>query len=216
MASGTPTTEWDILEHPEVFEKVQFYFFSGKMGTGKNYLGEIVLPEVISLEAPIAYLNFADALKVQCATEHQIDPRPLYHGHKTTEQRRMLQTTGAAARSHQEDHWIRALALWCWRLSMVGPEQCRVRTIVVCDCRYQNELKWARSLPRTRVIRVVAPTRNRLRLLAESSGDEAKFESFQMHQSETDLDAIEFEHVILNDFQYEATVKDDLHRCLEL
>lgn len=169
--------------------------FSGKMGTGKNYIAEKVLPCVLDKmmsNIQYYYLAFGDQMKVELGCRNKELNYGLLFDKKTKEVRQMLQQYGTenGRNKYGEDVWIRSMGLWMDIFRNRTPNKNNV--FIITDVRFKNEADWINKHNGI-LIRVDAPQRNMERINQEGSQD------IQNHASETDLDDYPFKYVINND-----------------
>lgn len=169
--------------------------FSGKMGTGKNYIAERVLPLVLSKfinNAQYFYMAFGDQMKVELGCRRPELTYDLLFEKKTKEVRQLLQKYGTenGRHVHGENIWINSLNMWMEMHKRRSPDTNNI--FVVTDVRFKNEARWIESKNGV-LIRVDAPCRNEDRIKQEES------QEIQHHVSETDLDDYPFKHVIKNE-----------------
>ena len=165
---------------------------SGKLGSGKDYIGtNIVMPVLEKYKQKTLHLNFADQIKINIMSQSGIDYSDVYQK-KTSTSRQLLQTEGTkVGRSIDPNFWINYLKNWIKVFNMRG-----IQSFVVTDVRYKNEFEYIKNSGGI-VIKVIAPERNKLRLIEE--GNDGKI---SQHCSECDLDLLGndmFDLVIFND-----------------
>jgi len=179
---------------------------SGKMGTGKDYFVEnYVIPYIKNvLKETYIILSFADMLKVNLMVHHNIQLNELY-GNKTPKIRELLQQEGTekGRNIHGEDIWIRYVKAWSELYKSRG-----FKYIIIPDVRFKNEYEFIKqSFNNTGIVfRMHAPKRNEKRLRHESNNNDIK-----NHQSETDLDDINFDKIINNDYCNNSKEYDDYY-----
>lgn len=170
--------------------KMQIIGFSGKMGSGKNYVAERILKPMLNPQVPTLVCAFADQLKIDTIYQDQVAYERVY-GEKDTESRQLLQRRGTenGRLVHGEDVWIRCMQAWIRAHSERG-----IKRFLITDVRFENEAEWIRSLGGM-VIRVEAPERTKAAYEREKCSESAK-----VHASETALDAYaNFDGVLQND-----------------
>lgn len=165
--------------------------FSGKMGAGKNYIAEKILPSV--LQTNIYYMAFGDQIKVELGCRNvELSHNQLFND-KPNHVRNLLQTYGTenGRDAHGENVWIKALSLW---MDIYKSKNRRNDVVfVITDVRFRNEAKWIQDNNGI-LIRINAPNRNLLKLNESSAGAGAG-----EHSSETELDNYEFQHIVHNE-----------------
>lgn len=169
--------------------------FSGKMGTGKNYIAEKVLPAVLSKVIPDTqyyYMAFGDQIKVELGCRRPHLTYDLLFEKKTKDVRQLLQQYGTenGRNVHGEHIWIKSLDLWMDIYKHRSPDKNNI--FVVTDVRFKNEAKWVEDNNGI-LIRVDAPIRNEDRIKQEESQD------IKNHVSEVDLDDYDFKNIINNE-----------------
>jgi phosphomevalonate kinase len=172
--------------------------FSGKLGTGKDYVAKhIFLPILQSKlsDKKTLFLGFADRLKEECMARENVTYEDLY-GKKTEVIRRKLQVLADEIRTkYGEDYFVK-----CIRFQIQHHKKCnQVECILLTDVRFPEEIKMIKELG-GKVYRIEAPLRNESRLLEESKGDIDKKLQISTHRSETVLDNWkDFDGMIKND-----------------
>jgi guanylate kinase len=170
---------------------------SGKMGTGKDYIVNNIIKPFIEneLNKKCIILSFGDMIKINLMTHNNIKLDELYNGNKSPYIRQLLQYEGTenGRNIHGDDIWIKYLYNWGLMHKSRG-----IDIIIIPDLRFKNEYLFLQSI-NALVIRINAPNRNELRLRKESN-TEAEYNKIKNHLSEIDLDDIEFEHIIYNNY----------------
>ena len=125
---------------------------------------------------------------------HNININELY-GKKTPEIRKLLQLEGTekGRNIYGPDIWIRYVKAWSELYNSRG-----IKYIIIPDVRFKNEYNYIKENGGI-IFRMYAPNRNEKRLKEESSTEEM-YEQIKNHQSETDLDDVEFFHTF--SYQY--------------
>lgn len=180
--------------------------FSGKMGTGKNYIAENLLPSILNKmlnNIQYYYLSFGDQIKVELGSRDSSLTYDKLFNKKTREVRQQLQRYGTeeGRDKYGKDIWIRSMGLWMDIFKNRTPNKNNV--FIITDVRFKNEADWIKQ-QKGILIRVNADKRNDRRIQEEGSQDNKN------HSSETDLDDYPFEHVVNNDIGMEHTVKEQL------
>jgi hypothetical protein len=177
---------------------------SGKMGTGKNYIAEKVIPKHLPHDVVPIYLAFADQIKVELYsgdTTATLTYDNLFN-HKTAESRQLLQEYGTeVGRKQKKTKWVDALDMWITIFSARWNHPIMTPVFIITDVRFPNELEYIKQKGGV-IIRVEAPERNHARLLTESGGDADAFATISTHRSETALDNCDpalFDEIIQND-----------------
>jgi hypothetical protein len=173
----------------------------GKMGAGKDYIASnYIIPFIEeSLDRKVMSFCFADQLKVNVMTKHNIEYKDVYV-EKTSATRRLLQIEGTERGRNVfgQDHWVHYFSNWVDVFSHKGYQD-----IVVTDVRFKNEAEFIQNRNGI-LIKIVAPTRNSTRLHNESKGDPQVYEKLKGHVSECDLDDY-------SDQNFDAIVCNDIH-----
>lgn len=164
--------------------------FSGKMGSGKNFVAEkLFLPLIAQKFGPVLPVAFADQIKINTAVKYGLTHEEVFVN-KTAASRRLLQLEGTEEGrcKRGEDIWIRFLDSWLQVYKARG-----FRAAVVTDVRFKNEAEFIHSRG-GKLVRIEAADRTAARMLAEGSND-----AVARHSSETQLDAFdEFDLVVDN------------------
>jgi hypothetical protein len=154
--------------------------FSGKMGTGKNYICEnLFLPmlkQVYNQDA--VQMAFADQIKVNVMVKYNISKFEVFDD-KNYKIRQLLQHEGTTEGRYGkgENIWISYLENW-----MNVHKSRGVYNFVITDVRFKNEADFIKSKG-GRIIRVDAPDRHLDRIKKENLTPD-----IYEHISETDLD----------------------------
>ena len=171
---------------------------AGKMGCGKDYIcNNIIIPILKHNNETYLQLAFADQIKINVMTKHNVDFKDVYIN-KTTETRRLLQLEGTENGRDKIDKniWINYFHNW------VNVFKNRnINNIICTDVRFQNELDYIKNNGGILIL-INAPKRNLERLKNESTGDKTLMEYIKNHRSECDLDDLNskvFDLVINND-----------------
>lgn len=186
----------------------------GKMGSGKDYIAsKYIIPFLYSIKRYPLQLSFADQIKVNVITKNNISFKDMYI-QKNDYTRRLLQREGTEDGRNKfgDDIWINYHNTWTQIHMSRG-----IDTIITCDVRFKNEIEYIKKNNGI-LIKVVAPTRNELRLQQESSGDTAVYNRIKNHQSECDLDNLEdciFDIIINNDKECNNNFINKLYNILE-
>lgn len=187
-------------------QKPKIIAFSGKLGSGKNYIAEQLFKNMLSPQTPTLVMAFADQLKVDCCVKDGID----YHRAfitKDEESRILMQKRGTEEGRHKygEDIWIKTMDTWIRVYMSRGINQ-----FIITDARFPNEVDWIQKNGGM-VVRVEAPKRNLDALEQESGGDPDFKDKIANHASEVSLDNFQgFDYIILNDPEYQHTVTNQV------
>jgi IS5 family transposase len=130
-------------------------------------------------------------IKINLMVHHNINLNQF--NNKTPEIRDLLQLEGTekGRNIHGEDIWIRYIKAWSELHMSRG-----IKYIIISDVRFKNEYEFIKKNGGL-IFRMFAPNRNEKRLRKESI-DEKMYEKIKNHQSETDLDDVEFDIVVNN------------------
>lgn len=180
---------------------LELFGFSGKMGTGKNYLAEKLFKALLPRKNTLV-LALADHFKVDCCAKDGVKYQKVFVA-KDEETRKLLQKRGTeeGRAVYGEDIWIRILEIWIRRHHETGVER-----VIVTDLRFPNEVEWLKSLGGI-TFRIEAPERNLDRLRHEAKGDSERMQEIQSHASEIALDGYHgFDYLIENDYSHQPLV----------
>src|SRR5205085_7562505 len=190
----------------DLLKTVEIFGFSGKLGTGKDFLANALnnmLPAV-----PTLFLALADQLKIEAIVKGGLSRDKVY-GKKDEETRKVLQELGTSQGrdKYGEDIWINYLTEW-----MIQHVNRGIRRFFITDVRFSNEVEFINSVGGY-LFRIRASKRNDLRLTKELElqgilEDNPDFmmrkEKLASHISETALDNHQFNHTIFNDLEYDS------------
>jgi phosphomevalonate kinase len=161
---------------------VEVYAISGKIGTGKNYIAEQVLPTILP-PARTLVMALADYLKMNATLQNGLKPEDVW-GQKTSYTRQMLQWIGDVMRHEYGDD------IFCeilhHQISMYEKRGCLGR-VIIPDLRRKNEADYLRQNLDATLIRVEAKERNKEAMLNAYPGLSERHK-IATHVSETDLD----------------------------
>jgi FMN phosphatase YigB (HAD superfamily) len=195
---------------------LELYGFSGKMGTGKNYIAEKLFKAMLPTKNTVI-LALADHFKVECCAKDGVDYNRVF-GEKDGETRKLLQKRGTeeGRAVYGEDIWTRTLEIWIRRHHETGVER-----VIITDLRFPNEVEWVKSLGGM-TFRINAAERNKTRLHQEAermgaeSNDpislEERVNMIAGHSSEVALDNHEemFDFLIDNDYSHQLNVPNQV------
>ena len=170
---------------------------SGKMGVGKNYISENIIPNILEKvmqNVRIFPISFADQIKVELAIRDNTLTYENLFIHKTNETRDKLQKYGTeVGRSkYGEDIWIKSVEMWMKIFNDRVPKKDNL-VFIISDVRFKNEAEWIEK-NNGLLIRIKAPNRN-IKRIVEEKIDISKIN----HISEIDLDDYNFNNIINND-----------------
>lgn len=190
------------MDEQEIFSKIEIYGFSGKLGSGKNFIAEGVFAKMMPLRQT-AVLALADEIKITGIVRHGLD-RDKCFSSKDEHTRKVMQRIGTEEGRNVfgEDIWINYLKEWILLLASRG-----TRRFIITDVRFKNEFDALKSWGAT-MIRVDAPERNGIALEKESKGDPLVLQTISSHQSEIDLDSgRRFDYTINNDPEHNMFIQ---------
>lgn len=180
--------------------KLTIYGFSGKIGSGKDYVAKEILPHILvgsgrhSSDDSVIYLAFADFLKSVCAARFGLKYNDLYE-RKTAETRKRLQYVGDEIRDMYGDmYFVNSMELEVTK----HLRRSNIKTFVITDVRYPEEVAWIRKMGGY-IIRIKAPERSKKKLMEECKENVDIYKKRSEHPSETLLDNADFNLVINND-----------------
>lgn len=190
--------------------------FSGKIGTGKNYIAENILPELLPEDVVPFFIAYGDQLKVEVYSrdkEDKLNYENLYIK-KNTESRQKLQEYGTEIRNlNGENTWINAIDMWINIYKNRWAKKNQRLLFIITDVRYNNEAKYILE-NNGFLINIIAPKRNLQKLQQESCNDNDIMDKIASHKSETALDNFGFDYTINNDPENEIYIKDKLSEIL--
>lgn len=172
-----------------ILKDCEFYGFSGKIGSGKDYLAGVLsqmLPQKNTL-----FVALADMLKINSIIKYNLDRNKVF-GSKDEATRKALQLEGSefGRDKYGEDIWIKYLQEW-----MIVHANRGIRRFFITDIRFTNEMNFFLDIGH--VFRVNSPQRTSDRidkelLLQGIPVGHPEFESRKKqiagHVSETALD----------------------------
>lgn len=170
--------------------------FSGKIGSGKDYVAkEIFLEKIKQISKNYLFLSFADPLKQECALRYNHTYEQLYHN-KDNDTRKHLQDVGNEFRTkHGKNVYVNTMKM----LITLHSERSNIDIFIIPDVRFPNEMKFIQSIG-GKVYRITALNRSRDKLLKECGGDEELLKIRSQHVSEVSLDNHKFDGYIHNDY----------------
>ena len=167
---------------------------SGKIGSGKDYLADIITKECKFRSLNSHRIAFSDPIKVSCYVD-DFSYESLFCK-KTEESRRALQTKGMEMRQKDDEIFVKHMKC---QLRMALDRG--VDVVIVTDLRFKVEFDTLQKLG-ANMIRLDAPQRTKEKMWEECKGDEEKVVKFSNHISETDLDdeTRVFNYLLNNDY----------------
>lgn len=190
---------------------------SGKMKSGKDYIGSIFKEHLCQNQETCVILSFADQLKFDCIVADYIklsqnSPQNIsdisklfqkYFEHKPSEIRQNIQNYGMDKRfTVDNNYWIYHLYLQILLHSFRG-----VYTFIITDVRFENEYNFIKALGGT-IVKVVAP--NRCKELTFNLN-----QSQINHESELFIDIMKYDFSIDNDNNDNLTT-DAINICYNI
>lgn len=176
--------------------------FQGKMGVGKNYIAQTILPSILPHHTRIFYFAFADQVKIEWLRKHPTYTFDDVFITKQKEVRRSIQEYATHERDRNPNTWIDTLHN---HIQLIRhnyshqPDILPTIVIVITDVRFQNEVEWIQKVG-GRVYHILAPKRTHEYTVR------MKYETAQtQHCSETDLDNISYDGTYLVHNDYDST-----------
>lgn len=196
--------------------------FSGKIGSGKDYIAKEIFLAKLKERGAIfnvksLFLSFADPLKQECSLRYNHSYEQLYHN-KDNDTRKHLQDVGNEFRDRfGENVYVNVM-----KMSItLHSERSNIKIFIIPDVRFPNEMKFIQSIG-GKVYRITAKNRSHDKLQQECKGDVNEMELRSQHVSENSLDNHEFDGYIHNDYddttcekECELLAKDILHLFLK-
>lgn len=178
---------------------IELYGFSGKLGSGKNFIAEKLFATMLPKKNTII-MALADHLKVDLCAKEKIAYEKIFHK-KDEQSRKLLQETATSIREQYGPNvWIDILSTWIKIYTERGIER-----VIVTDLRYPNEIEWFKAQGGI-TFRVNAPQRNLDQLVQEKTKG---FQEIEKHLSEIGLDNYQkFDYIIQNDYKDSLDVED--------
>lgn len=197
------------MSNHKALDKIELYGFSGKMGTGKNYIAEKLFLAMLPKKNTLV-MALADHFKVECCSKDGIDYEKVFVT-KDDETRHLLQKRGTEYGRDQygENIWIETLETWIRVYHERGIDR-----FIITDLRFQNEVEWVKSLGGI-TFRINASERNVTRLQEEAGHDADRLKLIQSHPSEIGLDDYHnFDYVIDNDYDDQLFVANHVRNII--
>jgi hypothetical protein len=114
----------------EIKDNCKVLAFIGNMGVGKDYISN----EIIKL-------GFADALKIDAVSEHNMNPNKVF-GKRDKETRTFMQEYGSSSRKNNCNIWLDKLLVSIY----MQYKNNNIKKFIITDCRYKNEYNFLRSI----------------------------------------------------------------------
>lgn len=181
---------------------IKIFAFSGKMGSGKDFLAEAAR-KMLPTGRKCISIALADHFKIDVIAKDGIEYERVYI-EKDENSRDLLQKRGTEQGRlvYGPNIWVDTLLTWI-RVHIDRD----IDTFFVTDVRFPNEVELLRTFCLAHghmfiCIRVESPNRTHERLTKESRGNNDHFEKLKSHVSETALDTFpleKFDLVVNND-----------------
>ena len=172
------------------------YAFSGKIGSGKDFVATQIFPEFIPTRNQLV-MAFSDHFKIDAIAKYNLDRNRVFGSNKDAYTRQILQKLGTEEGRdvYGEDHWCNILNEKILMYRNRG-----VESFIITDLRFLNEFSLIKSLGGC-TVRIEAPERTNERVMAEANGNEEQAKGILQHRSETELDShlSEFDIVLHNE-----------------
>lgn len=191
-----------MATQPIISNPPNIYCFSGKLGSGKNYISEQLFKPLLPQTTLVVALG--DAVKIEACCKHNIAFGRVFHK-KDSESRTLLQTIGTEKGRdvYGKDIWVKALLTTIEMYAGRG-----ITDFIVTDVRFKNEVKLLRNAG-AYIIRINATDRTTSQVITESCGSQSRYNEIITHSSETDLDTYtDFDLVINNDICKDQVIRD--------
>ena len=178
---------------------MEIYAFAGNLKTGKNYVAENIFIPLLPKKNTLV-MAFADHFKVEAITKRNLNYENVF-GVKDEKTRIELQKMGTENGRDKfgQDIWIKTLDTWIKIYHERGVER-----FIITDLRFKNEYDYLKE-KNAKIIKIDAPNRQK-----ENLKDENK--EILNHRSETELNDIQFEYIINND--YNENIIEDLTKII--
>ena len=177
-----------------ILKNVEILGFSGKLGSGKNFIAEKVMMKMME-PVPTVIISFADQIKVNVIVQHNADRHKCFVD-KDEHTRKLMQRVGTeeGRNVYGQDIWLKYTLEWMLVHASRG-----IKRIIIPDVRFHNEFDFIKNLG-GKLIRINAPKRNALALEREAAKGTGTAADIASHQSEIELDSGRtFDYVIDND-----------------
>lgn len=160
--------------------------FSGKMGSGKDYIAKEVVGKYLRTQG-IQYIHmaFGDVIKVKLMATMETSYESLYVK-KTVESRRLLQTVSMESRKTDDKIWIKYLDAW---IKVYGTRG--IDVILISDVRFPIEYEYIKEKGGL-VFRIIAPMRTLKKMNEETNNNDEEIKKIKEHISEIALDDYEY------------------------
>ena len=181
--------------------------FSGKMGSGKDYIAKEVVGNYLrTLEIDFIHMAFGDAIKVHLMATTDVTYESLYIK-KTTDTRKLLQEFGTETRKIYDKIRIKHLNNW---IEVYGHRG--VKVILISDVRFPIEYEYIKEKGGI-IFRIIAPERTMKKIKEETNEMVEDIEKISTHISEIALDHYsDYDGIIYND---ETDIKNEINSHLK-
>ena len=189
-------------------DKVLLVGFSGKIGSGKDYVAKNIFLPLLEKKQKIKYaiLAFADSLKSECSLRYGYNYDKLYNN-KDTLVRERLKLVGDEYRSkYGKNVFVNNIKLQIELLK----NKSDINTILITDVRYPEEMKFIKEYG-GKIYRVNAKNRTNLKIKKECKNIKKNIDKISNALSETLLDKEKFDGYINNDFN-----DNPVEECIKL
>ena len=161
--------------------------FAGNLKTGKNHVAEKIFIPLLPIKNTLV-MGFADHFKVDSINKGNLVYDKVF-GEKDEETRKKLQLMGTenGRDKYGQDIWIKTLDTWMKVYNDRGVER-----FIITDVRFKNEYEYLKS-KNAKIIKIEAPNRQKENLKKQNL-------DILNHRSETELNDIQFEYIINNDY----------------
>ena len=161
--------------------------FAGNLKTGKNYVAEKLFIPLLPIKNTLV-MGFADHFKIDAINKGNLKYEKVF-GEKDDETRKKLQLMGTenGRDKYGQDIWINTLDTWMKIYHERG-----IQRFIITDLRFKNEYEYLKN-KNAKIIKIEAPNRQKENLKNQNL-------DILNHRSETELNDIQFEYIINNDY----------------
>jgi len=181
---------------------MEIFGFSGKLGSGKNYIAERMFQTMLP-ERKTILLAFANHFKIDAIVKQSLDRNKVF-GKKDDHTRRVLQIMGTeeGRDKYGENIWINLAEEWRKYYEGLGYERA-----IIFDVRFPNEVEYIKQIG-GKTIRIESPQRHLDTATREAEDNGGNPEQILNHASEISLDGYtSFDYTIKNDYNDDAVVQ---------
>lgn len=171
--------------------------FSGKIGSGKDYVSKNIFLPLIQKENKVKslFLSFADPLKQECSVKFGFTYENLYVN-KNNFTRKKLQETGDENREkYGTSVYSNAMRT---QIKLHG-ERSDINLFIITDVRFPEEFSFIKENG-GKIYRVISEKRTYDKMIKECNGNEEEVKLRSSHISETAIDKEIFDGYIYNDY----------------